>query len=909
MKYIISVFIFVITLPLIVQASEDRGRGLQLVKIQDQAGQEVGLYENSHALIIGVSDYTAGWPNLPGVKEDVLAVRQALEKNGFQVDVVENPNYIQLDQAIRNFINRHGEHSENRLLFYFAGHGHTEKLATNVEMGYIVPADAPNPHRDASGFRAKAMDMQMFESYAKRIQAKHTLFLFDSCFSGSIFDLSRAVPGNITYKTTKPVRQFITSGSAGEEVPDKSIFRQQFVAALNGEGDSTGDGYVTGAELGEFLQTAVVNYSKGTQHPQYGKIRDPRLDKGDFVFVLPGAAYVENIRVTPDTPPQAVDPEAEMWELVKQSTEPADIQAFLDAFPEGRLAKVARFKLMQLQRKQPQKEKQKAPAEVKKDVVKKERTTTRVKESSQPEPVRSAAAEPGLRLRAILREGVAPLQEDVFWWVYAAKKDAKGKRKEVTRSGAAIPLFKLPAGHYYITVRYGDAWAAREVEIAAAELTELTVNLNAGHGRFQAVLTEGAEPLQEDVFWWVYAVKKDVEGKRKEITRSGAAIPLFRLTAGRYYVTVRHGDAWAAQEVEIPAGELTELTVVLNAGNVRFYAVPVEGAEPLQEEVFWWVYATKKDLKGRRKEITRSGAAIPLFRLTAGRYYVTVRHGDAWASQEVEIPAGELTEVLMVLNAGYLRFRAALIEGADPLQEEVFWWVYAAKKDIKGKRKEITRSGAAIPLFKLPAGRYYVTVRHGDAWAAQEVELPAGELTEITMILNAGNVRFRAALIEGAEPLQEEVFWWVYGAKKDLKGNRKEITRSGAAIPLFRLSAGRYYVTVRHGDAWASQEVEITAGDLTEITMILNAGNVRFYAVSEEGAEPLQKGVFWWVYEAQKDLKGNRKEITRSGAAIPLFRLSAGRYYVTVRYGDIWASREIEIPAGELIEVTLDVSK
>ena len=28
----------------------------------------------------------------------------------------------------------------------------------------------------------------------------------------------------------------------------------------------------------------MVNYSEGSQHPQYGKIRDPNLDEGDFVI-------------------------------------------------------------------------------------------------------------------------------------------------------------------------------------------------------------------------------------------------------------------------------------------------------------------------------------------------------------------------------------------------------------------------------------------------------------------------------------------------------------------------------------------------------------------------------------------------------------------------------------------------
>ncbi len=261
-------------------------RGMNVVTVIDPAGQEIAMYRESHALLIGVSDYEH-WPDLPGVVKDVRLVQEGLEKKGFNVVRVDNPNQRQLENAYNDFILEYGQDVNNRLLFYFAGHGHTLKLSYGGEMGYIVPTDAPNPNKDEAGFRSQAVDMQMMEVFSKRIQAKHALFLFDSCFSGSIFSLSRAIPENISYKTSKPVRQFITAGSANETVPDESVFRQQFLEALEGEGDSDGDGYVTGVELGEFLQKNVINYSRGTQHPQYGKIRDPNLDDGDFVFSTP----------------------------------------------------------------------------------------------------------------------------------------------------------------------------------------------------------------------------------------------------------------------------------------------------------------------------------------------------------------------------------------------------------------------------------------------------------------------------------------------------------------------------------------------------------------------------------------------------------------------------------------------
>ena len=283
-KFTILIITALLAIVASVQAVETQRGMKRIVAIKDTEGNQVGLYTESHALVIGISRYTNGWPSLPGVKKDVVAVKDILETQGFNVQLVQDPKHQELRQAFMDFIDQYGRQPENRLLFYFSGHGHTLQLAYGGDMGYIVPSDSPNPNRDGDGFKRTALDMEQIEVYAKRIESKHALFLFDSCFSGSIFSLSRAVPENITYKTSKPVRQFITSGSADETVPDESIFCSQFISALEGESDLNKDGYVTGVELGEFLQGTVVNYSKGSQHPQYGKIKHPRLDKGDFVF-------------------------------------------------------------------------------------------------------------------------------------------------------------------------------------------------------------------------------------------------------------------------------------------------------------------------------------------------------------------------------------------------------------------------------------------------------------------------------------------------------------------------------------------------------------------------------------------------------------------------------------------------
>jgi len=118
-----------------------------------------------------------------------------------------------------------------------------------------------------------------------RIKSKHVLMLFDSCFSGSLFNLVRSTPKNISEKSIQPVRQYITAGKHDEVVSDTSMFKRCLLIGLDGDADLTGDGYITGSELGIYLNENVINYTRGLQHPQYGKINNPDLDKGDFIFV------------------------------------------------------------------------------------------------------------------------------------------------------------------------------------------------------------------------------------------------------------------------------------------------------------------------------------------------------------------------------------------------------------------------------------------------------------------------------------------------------------------------------------------------------------------------------------------------------------------------------------------------
>lgn len=268
--------------------AEVRGADLVGVRVHDEDGKLVAMYEESHALIIGISNYTNGWKPLGGVEQDVPEVKRALQKHGFIVEELLDQTKAGIRDGVETFIKNWGQAENNRLLIYFAGHGKTLTMKDGRKVGYIVPIDAPKAdQKTLAAFKQSAINLEEVEVWARQIESKHVLFVFDSCFSGILFEpRSDQFPAAVMADMGHPVRQFITSGAADQEVPDRSIFRDVFTEALEGAGDLNNDGYVTGSELGMHLRDKVSNYTKSAQTPQYWKIRSPGLDKGDFIFVL-----------------------------------------------------------------------------------------------------------------------------------------------------------------------------------------------------------------------------------------------------------------------------------------------------------------------------------------------------------------------------------------------------------------------------------------------------------------------------------------------------------------------------------------------------------------------------------------------------------------------------------------------
>jgi formylglycine-generating enzyme required for sulfatase activity len=305
--------------------------------------ETVSLYTRSYALVIGNDAYSGTWPRLSNAVKDAKLVAEALQAKGFEVTLKTNLDYRQLVEAFEKFFLETGEDPDARLLVWYAGHGYSERGE-----GYLVPVDALDP-QEGGRFLRRVLSLRRMGEYVRGANALHVLAIFDSCFSGTIFNVGRAKPPPaITHATTRPVRQFLTSGDAGQTVSDDGTFRKLFIRAINGEtrADGNGDGYLAATELGLFMANEITNYTGGRQTPRNGKLNDPDLDQGDFIFKVGPQA--------PQSPPavgaagsgQSV--EMLFWQSIQASTVAGDYEAHLDRFPGGTFAPLARSRLAAL---------------------------------------------------------------------------------------------------------------------------------------------------------------------------------------------------------------------------------------------------------------------------------------------------------------------------------------------------------------------------------------------------------------------------------------------------------------------------------------------------------------------------------------------------------------------------------
>ena len=298
------------------------------------ADADFGRYR---ALVIGINAYTH-LPRLNTAVTDAKAVAELLERQyGFAVELLIDATRHRLVVALNRL---RAELTENdSLLIYYAGHG---VLDTATDTGFWLPVDA-----DADN-EANWVSIATLTRNMRAMSAKHVMVVADSCYSGKIV---RAAPVKLPTgrdnrawlerMAGKRSRTALTSGGL-EPVVDSgggrhSVFAKAFLDALRDNSEM-----IDGRTLFDRVRMPVVLNAEQT--PEYADVRMAGHDGGDFVFVPTGTPGVTAVE-----PGGADDSriELEFWNAVRDSQTASDYQAYLETYPSGRFAALARLRRRQ----------------------------------------------------------------------------------------------------------------------------------------------------------------------------------------------------------------------------------------------------------------------------------------------------------------------------------------------------------------------------------------------------------------------------------------------------------------------------------------------------------------------------------------------------------------------------------
>ena len=242
-------------------------------------------YETSRALVIGINNYHHVSP-LTYAVHDAEGMRDTLVDHlGFPADKI---TILLNDDATKENILRSllefaedGSAPNDRILFFFAGHGHTRR-GNRHDIGFLVPVDG-----NASDLSSLIRWDELTRD-SELIQAKHMLFVMDACYGG--LALTRALPaGSLRFvkdMVQRFSRQVITAGKADEVVsdsggplPDHSVFTGHLIEALRGKA-VTSDGILTATGVMSYVYERVAKDPQSNQTPHYGFFDGD----GDLVF-------------------------------------------------------------------------------------------------------------------------------------------------------------------------------------------------------------------------------------------------------------------------------------------------------------------------------------------------------------------------------------------------------------------------------------------------------------------------------------------------------------------------------------------------------------------------------------------------------------------------------------------------
>ncbi|MCB1658625.1 MAG: caspase family protein [Pseudomonadales bacterium] len=302
---------------------------LSLVSLPSWSAQKV-------ALVIGNNSYLPEIGALPNPVNDAVAIDQKLKKMGFDTILLKNGTKSQMLDALDDF--KEKLQSGSTAIFYYAGHG-VEANGKN----YLIPVDAKMPRNedrysdDFFDMREKAMQAMLYSS------AENKILIIDACRDNPAAKKSRGIGGGGRGFARTGIDDMPNAGKvglffstlSGTVASDGSNSRHSpFTAALLSHLDKPN---LTWPELVGDVSEMVRQSTKGQQVWSEGGAELARFK------LLPVAEVKPYVVATPAVP----DAELVYWDSIKGSTNASDYAAYLQDYPRGRFAGLAKNRQQQ----------------------------------------------------------------------------------------------------------------------------------------------------------------------------------------------------------------------------------------------------------------------------------------------------------------------------------------------------------------------------------------------------------------------------------------------------------------------------------------------------------------------------------------------------------------------------------
>jgi len=299
------------------------------------------------ALVIGNQTYV-NVPSLRNARADAEAMAAALDNLGFDVLLRLDLDDRALRQAMRDFKSRLDGGSE--AVFFYAGHG-VQLGAANYLLPTNISADNEEQVRDDA-----VMLQRVLDDLAEQ-KVRFSVAIVDACRDNPFPKVgTRSIGGTrgLAPTTAATGQMILFSAGAGQTALDyltpadpdpNGLFTRVLLREMTRPG-------VPVDQMLKRTRQEVVSLAKSVGHEQVPALYDQTVGEFYFTPAVAGGAAARTSDAAPQ--PQMLvaalpTDDRALWESVRDSKNPEEIQAYLSTFPQGLFAGVATARLRSLQ--------------------------------------------------------------------------------------------------------------------------------------------------------------------------------------------------------------------------------------------------------------------------------------------------------------------------------------------------------------------------------------------------------------------------------------------------------------------------------------------------------------------------------------------------------------------------------